>query len=498
MAPNKKAPRAIVYTRISLDRTGESLSPDRQEYLCRQQAEAKGWRVVESVGDRDRSGWKRGVARPGFDRIEQAVRGGEVDVVLAYSLSRLGRRASSLLAFAELLQDHKVGLSLVDQGIDTTTPGGRMFFTILAGFAEMEAETTSERVKSAHSVAAQAGKMHSGGVRAFGYRRDGTIIESEAAIIREVANRLMAGESLRQVAINLNDRGVKTATGREWSGPTLRQMIGAPRLTALRAHGDDLHEGEWEPILERRAWTLLQAKLTKPAGARRSTAAHLLSGIARCGLCAGSLKTMGFRMKNGKPFERYACVKQPGQPNCGGVAVAKNSLDLFIRDQFLDFMAAAEVRPEVESVETATARVDEIKDRLAVLSADYYVNGTIGRDVFFAAKTPLDEQLAGAELALTTAVRERAEREGALLPGDRDGLAKWWERAPVPERRAALRRAIDHVSIQPAKVRGGNKFDTSRVLVEWSGRVYGLDRVVDAVNRVNQAERRPAVIRGER
>src|ERR1700683_2430620 len=135
----KRGARAIIYTRISLDRTGESLSPDRQETLCRSQAEAKGWTVVEVAGDRDRSGWKRGIARPGFDRVEQAVRDRDVDVVMAYSLSRLGRRASGLLAFAELLQDHDVGMLFVDQGIDTTTPGGRLFFTILAGVAAMDA-----------------------------------------------------------------------------------------------------------------------------------------------------------------------------------------------------------------------------------------------------------------------------------------------------------------------------------------------------------------------
>ncbi len=156
---------------------------------------------------------ERGAARPGFDRVEQAVRDGDVDVVMAYSLSRLGRRASGLLRFSEPLQDHKVGLALVDQGVDTTTPSGRMFFTVLAGFAEMEADTTSDRVKSADSVAAKAGKMHGGGVRAFGYNRDGTIVDAEATVIREVADRLMAGESLRKVAGDLNERGILTSVG---------------------------------------------------------------------------------------------------------------------------------------------------------------------------------------------------------------------------------------------------------------------------------------------
>ncbi len=75
-------------------------------------------------------------------------------------------------------------------------------------------------------------------------------------------------------------------------------------------------------------------------------------------------------------------------------------------------MTAAELRPDVESVETAQANVDEITARMGELANDYYVGRTISRDVFFAAKAPLDDQLADAELALTNAVRERAEREG--------------------------------------------------------------------------------------
>ncbi|MGO8871882.1 MAG: recombinase family protein [Acidimicrobiales bacterium] len=494
MTPRRGA-RAIIYTRISLDRTGESLSPDRQETLCRAQAEAKGWNVVEVTGDRDRSGWKRGVDRPGFDRVEQAVRDGAVDVVMAYSLSRFGRRAVGLLEFAELLKDHGVGMSCVDQGIDTTTASGKMFFTILAAFAEMESETTSTRVKSAHSVAAQGGKAHSGGRRSFGYNRDETILEAEAVVAREAAGRLMAGESLRRVATDLNERGITTTTGRTWSGSTLKQALTAPRMTGLRQHGEDMHEGGWAAILDRATWTALRAKMDRPTG-RPPSEAHLLSGIVRCGVCGGKLKQQTWRRPNGASFGKYQCLKRPGTENCGGVTVSKGSLDAFVRDEWLAFMTEAELQPSVESVEAATATLDDVTGRLADLARDHYVDRVIDRAMFLAAKGPLDLELTDAELALSTATREREERQGALLPGDRDGLAAWWEAAPVAERRAALARAIDHVSVMPAKQRGGNRFDDSRVLVEWSGRVYGLDRVVGAVKATHVAERRPAVIRG--
>ena len=491
----KRGARAIIYTRISLDRTGESLSPDRQETLCRAQAEAKGWAVVEVTGDRDRSGWKRGVERPGFDRVEQAVRDREVDVVMAYSLSRFGRRAVGLLEFAELLKDHDVGMSCVDQGIDTTTASGKMFFTILAAFAEMESETTSTRVKSAHLVAAQGGRAHSGGKRSFGYNRDETILEAEAVVAREVAARLLAGESLRRVATDLNDRGIPTTTGGPWAGSTLKQAMTAPRLTGLRRHGEDMHEGGWAPVIDRETWTTLRAKLDRPTG-RPPAEAHLLSGIVRCGVCAGKLKQQTWNRPNGNAYGKYQCLKRPGTENCGGVTASKGSLEAFVRDQFLDFMTAAELQPDAESVEAATATLDDVTGRLADLARDHYVDRVIDRAMFLAAKGPLDAEQAAAELALNAAVRDREARQGALLPGDREGLSAWWEAAPVAERRAALARAIDHVSVMPAAAPGGNRFDTSRILIEWSGKVYGLERVVGAVRTTHRADRRPAVVRG--
>ena len=350
-------------------------------------------------------------------------------------------------------------MSCVDQGIDTTQAAGKMFFTILAAFAEMESETTSTRTKSAHLVAAQGGKAHSGGNRSFGYNRDGTILAAEADAAREAAARLMAGESLRRVATDLNDRGITTTTGRTWSGSTLKQALIAPRMTGLRQHGEDMHEGGWEPIIDRATWTALRAKMDRPTG-RPPTEAHLLSGIVRCGVCGGKLKQQTWTRPNGSSFGKYQCLKRPGTENCGTLTVSKKSLEAFVRDQWLAFMTEAELQPSVETVEAATAALDDVTGRLADL-ARAYVDRVIDRAMFLAAKAPLDAEQAAAELALATATRDREERQGALLPGDREGLAAWWEAAPVAERRAALARAIDYVSVQPAKVRGGNRFDDS-------------------------------------
>jgi hypothetical protein len=123
-------------------------------------------------------------------------------------------------------------------------------------------------------------------------------------------------------------------------------------------------------------------------------------------------------------------------------------------------------------METMSALVDDLKRQLDVLTTDYYVNGAIDRGRFFEVKGQLDERLAGAESALATVTREQADRSGALLPGDREGLEAWWKAATPVEQRDALRRSIHRVVVNPAAHRGGNKFQTDRISIEWSQRVY--------------------------
>jgi len=219
------------------------VSPARQEALCRQLAETKGWEVVRVFADRDLSGWKEGTKRPGFTAMERAVEGGQVDAVMAYSLSRLGRRATRLLSFAESLQEHGVDLVLHDNAIDTTSAAGRMFFTFIAGMAQMESEQKSESVKSSTGLAAAAGRMHTGGHRQFGYNRDATVREDEAAVVREIAERLLGGESIRNVAYDLNERGVLTTAGKPWAAGALSQMIRSP-LSGKYHRTDNEHHDE--------------------------------------------------------------------------------------------------------------------------------------------------------------------------------------------------------------------------------------------------------------
>ncbi len=104
------------------------------------------------------SGAKGRDQRPAFDRLCRAATRREVDVVMAWSVDRLGRSLQDLVAFLGDLQASDVDLYLHQQGVDTTTPGGRALFQMMGVFAEFERAMMRDRIKAGLARARAQGK----------------------------------------------------------------------------------------------------------------------------------------------------------------------------------------------------------------------------------------------------------------------------------------------------------------------------------------------------
>ena len=136
--------RVALYLRVSTD--GQTTENQRRELT--QVAERAGWQVVDVYEDAGISGAKGRNARPGFNRLhEDAVRR-RFDLVMAWSVDRLGRSLSDLLRFLEELRGLGLGLYLHKQALDTTTPAGKAMFQMLGVFAEFERAMVQERVRA--------------------------------------------------------------------------------------------------------------------------------------------------------------------------------------------------------------------------------------------------------------------------------------------------------------------------------------------------------------
>ncbi len=148
----KKPKRAAIYARVS---TKNHQTPKNQIIRLREVADKAGWEIVEEFVDRGISGAKGRDKRPAFDKLCKAATRREIDVVMAWSVDRLGRSLQDLIAFLSELQASSVDLYLDRQGIDTTTPGGKALFQMMGVFAEFERSMIQERI---HAGLARAKK----------------------------------------------------------------------------------------------------------------------------------------------------------------------------------------------------------------------------------------------------------------------------------------------------------------------------------------------------
>jgi DNA invertase Pin-like site-specific DNA recombinase len=117
-----------------------------------------GWTVVNVYRDQGVSGAKSRKDRPAFDALWEDAARRRFDLIMAWSVDRLGRSLQDLVAFLADVHGYSVDLFLHQQGVDTTTPGGKALFQMMGVFAEFERAIIRERVKSGLERAKVQGK----------------------------------------------------------------------------------------------------------------------------------------------------------------------------------------------------------------------------------------------------------------------------------------------------------------------------------------------------
>ncbi len=147
--------RAVLYLRVStLDQTTAN-----QERELRDVASRMGCEIVHVYKDHGISGSKGRDKRPAFDRLCKDAAQRKFDVVMAWSVDRLGRSLQDLIAFLSELHALRIDLFLHQQGLDTATPAGKAMFQMMGVFAEFERAMIRERVKSGLERAKAQGKI---------------------------------------------------------------------------------------------------------------------------------------------------------------------------------------------------------------------------------------------------------------------------------------------------------------------------------------------------
>ena len=430
--------RAVIYTRISSDRTGAGLGVGSQERDCRELADRLGWTVVAVHSDNDVSAYS-GKPRPGYRALLDALHGGSADAVLAWHEDRLHRSTRELEDYIDACEPRGISTHFVRSGVlDLTTASGRMTARIRGAVARGEAEHMRERVEAAKQRSANAGRWK-GGRRPFGYEADGvTVREDEAALVREGSAAVLAGASMRGMAGEWNASGVSTTTGKPWDMTGVRRILLRPRNAGLMEHrGEVVGKAEWPAIVPEEQWRAVVRVLSDPA--RRSNGKGVArkwlgSGLYRCDVCGeGVVTTMS---KGGGASEAHRVYR------CRDSHVSKSQVevDLLVEavvcerlrqpDALRRLAAPVDEGPDVEALEAEAVTLRSRLDELAAL----FAAGTIDGQQLGEGTARLNEDLGRVREAISAVYGGTALQDVADAP---DPASAWLD-APLERRRAVL------------------------------------------------------------
>ncbi len=221
-----------IYARQSLDKK-DSLSIESQIALCRKQA----LEDVKLYRDKGFSG--KNTNRPAFEALLADVQRGAISKILVYRLDRFSRSIADFGRVWELLERHAVAFESVSEKFDTTTPMGRAMLNIIMTFAQLERETTAERVKVNYYHRHSLGSWP-GGPPPLGYeigrlmsddgRRVPTLIPDERIeTVKEIFSRYaLADCSLGEVARKLNQEGIPGLRRANWDTVRIARILKNP------------------------------------------------------------------------------------------------------------------------------------------------------------------------------------------------------------------------------------------------------------------------------
>jgi DNA invertase Pin-like site-specific DNA recombinase len=468
--------KAAIYARISSDKDGEGLGVERQEVDCRALADRLGFDVVQVYVENDTSAsTKSRKPRPLYAEMIAKARSGAFDAIVAYSNSRLTRRPREFEDLIELAEARGVRIVTVVSGEDNlATADGRMVARIKASVDVGEAERTSERIRRQREQAAESGRYR-GGKRPYGFAKDGvTVREAEAEVIRSSTEAVLAGRSLSSLARELNFRGLRTTTKKEWTYARLRDVLMRPRNAGLVSRGriasadcDKGHREDgtprtavWPAIVDPDQWRACYDKLTDPARLKHhGTATRWLgSGIYICSRCGGAMRAAPY---GSKPADRpyrysYRCEAH------AHLAIATDATDELVREQLAELVRDPQV---VAALAEPDPRLDTDRERRVVLIAklerydrDYQAE-LIDGSKYKKFTAAVQAELAQVDVRIADAIGRATSSPvlGAVDPGA-EFLA-----APLDVQRSLLR-LLMRVEVLPA-ARAGGRWSADRLVI---------------------------------
>lgn len=350
-------PRVGSYERISHDPGHDLQGVERQGKLAGAMARERGYVIVDTYRDDDRSAYS-GKPRKAYLRMLEDLRRGRIDTILAWHPDRLHRSPKELESFIDLVKETGARVVTVQGGeYDLTTAAGRGNARLVGTVARMESEHKSERLKAMVNDYRDQGRPL--GKPPFGYgtrkgpdgRAEWFVIPEQRDLIQRGVKALIAGQkSVMDVLRDFQASGHFPAHTPHYQGQlrwrprTVSALLQNPVLAGLTPQGGP---GRWEAILsadEHRQVCALLRSYKRPRSVPKARSS-LSSAILRCGNCGGPMSLSV--ASSGSP--RYICRT----PECGKTAILMKPLEEVMGVKIEEALKRAKgIEPETPSVVT--------------------------------------------------------------------------------------------------------------------------------------------------
>jgi site-specific DNA recombinase len=310
-----------IWIRVSTEDQVRGESPEVHEKRARMYAEARDWKVREVYRLEAVSG-KAVMEHPEAKRMLADIRSKHITGLVFSKIARLARNTKELLDFADAFRDADADMISLQEAIDTGSPAGRLFFTIVAAMAQWEREEIAERVAASVPIRAKMGKPV-GGAAPFGYQWKDKALQpdpNERSIRVLMYELFLEHRRKKAVARVLNERGYRTRNGSKFSDTTVDRLLRDPTAKGTYRQNytttndrtkawEYKPESEWvltpvEPIVDAALWeecnrVLDERRVSHKKPSREKV--HLFSGYAFC--------ECGTKMYAGTKAQKYICPK---------------------------------------------------------------------------------------------------------------------------------------------------------------------------------------------
>jgi len=398
-----------IWIRVSTEDQAKGESPKHHEVRAVSYAESRGWEVREVYHLEGVSG-KSVMEHPEARRMMADVRKKRIAGLIFSKLARLARNTKELLEFSEYFREHGADLVSLQESIDTSTPHGRLFYTMIAAMAEWEREEIASRVAASVPIRARLGKPVAG-VPALGYRWVDKRLEihpDEAPLRRLIYELFKEHGRLKTVAQVLNDAGHRGRKGKPFRDTTVEQLLTDPTAKGLRrANYTKMVKGKrvlkpesewvWLPcpaIISEELWEECNALLRKRKASHKPVAKRAVYVFAGYVYCA-----CGEKMYVRSNTPKYVCMAcRTKIPMVDLDRVFQNELEQFTLspDAIAAYLAqGSEAVSEKEDLLGVLLRERERLTREADKLYRLYQEDALTVDGFRERHRPLEERLAG-------------------------------------------------------------------------------------------------------